>query len=154
MKRGFSILEALVIVALIAAILLIVVPNFFRMMQRWRIQSTAATISTNLNFARAAAIKQKKQYRVQIKDVGESPANTYRIQRDVSGDSGTYENYTKLDLDIPDGVDIKSGSLDEVVFDMRGAASPNGTITLESNDGSEWTITISPNGHVKPVKTS
>lgn len=56
--RGFSLIELMVAVAILAILLALAVPSFQDMIQRNRVRTAAADLTTGLNLARAEAIKR------------------------------------------------------------------------------------------------
>ena len=148
--RGFSLLEGLIVLGLIAIIVAVVLPNFMRILQGYRLQTSAQQIAINLRFARNAAVKQKVNYRVTFRNQthGTSP-NTYFFEHSPSG---TYVPYRKIDVSLPKGVLIKSGSVSQLEFDSRGRSTPSGVIRLEGKDGTQYEVSVSLNGGVSTEK--
>jgi len=159
-ERGYTLVEALVLVGLIGAILAVALPAFYRMLQAYRIQMAAQQITTSLRFARNAAVKQKMQYQVTF----DSGADNYRIEYNVSRSSPpSFVDYphpgcTSLLSDtrtctLPPKIDIKSGGLSSVIFDSRGAASTSGNIDLVGTDLAEYRVSLAITGAVTTTKT-
>ena len=151
--RGVSLLEILVVLGLMAALLVIGIPAFFRLLQGYRLQSTANIVATNLRFARSAALKQKVQYRITFNDSADSPPNTYKIEYQPP----TWPAVKNMDTSIPEQIVIDPTSLDTVIFDSRGAATVTGgtsSILLSSDNVGSYTITVSPTGAINTVRSS
>jgi len=148
-QQGVSLLEILIVLGIMAALLLVTIPAFYRLLQAYRLQTTASTISTNLRFARSAALKQKITYRLTFRDSSDINPNTYVVEYDPFGSFQTFNN---LDTKIPDRIDIDPASLDQVSFDSRGAASTSGFILLTGTDGSAYKITVSSTGAVNVIR--
>jgi Tfp pilus assembly protein FimT len=146
--KGYSILEALVVIALMGVLLAIVLPALYRFFQVYRVQTAAQRLAINIRFARNAAVKQKVNYRITVRDEthGSAP-NTYIFENDPEGD-GTFASYDNLDVSIPSGVLIKSGSVSQLEFDSRGRSSASGVIRLEGKSDTEYEISVSINGAV------
>jgi Tfp pilus assembly protein FimT len=144
---GYTLIEAFIVVALIAAIMAVALPALFRAYQANKVQMAARTMSTNLRFIRMAAVKQKINYTVTVRDEtdGSNP-NSYIVQYDRFRDGSTYD-YEKLDTDIPSGVIIDSSSLDSISFDPRGGATA-GTILFIGQDSTKYQVTITLAGSV------
>ena len=149
-------MEILVVMALMAALLVILIPAFFRLLQGYRLQSTANIIATNLRFARSAALKQKVQYRLTFKDNGDSPPNTYTIE--YAPGNSCCQRVRNMDTDVPEQVAIDPSSVDQVTFDSRGAAEITGgtgsSIVLTGAGVGTYTITVSRTGAINTVRTS
>jgi len=153
-RNGYSLIEALVVLGIMAMILLIVMPFFYRMLQAYRTQTAATLMATNLRFARNAAVKQKVKYRFTFQDEGAVSPNTYYVERDTSG-SGSYSTYEEMDTDFPDGIKIDSTSTDTITFDSRGGAilSPTSTVILiEGPNDLNFQINISLTGAISVEK--
>jgi Tfp pilus assembly protein FimT len=152
--RGVSLLEILVVLGLMAALLVILIPAFFRLLQGYRLQSTANVVATNLRFARSAALKQKVLYRITVNDSADSPPNTYKIESQPP----FWPAVKNMDTDIPEQIVIDPTSLDTVIFDSRGAATVSGgtnsSILLSSDDVGSYTITVSPTGAINTTRSS
>lgn len=116
--RGFSLLEALITVSLVAALVLVTVPTMFRFFQVLRLESAAYEIATNLRLARNASVKQKVNYKVLF-----SLPRNYEIQNNKTG---AYLKFTHTDVTVPQGVQFDGSSLTEVVFNPRGRATLTG----------------------------
>ncbi len=79
-ERGFSLLEALVVLALIAVLVLILIPNLTAMYRAYRVDTAASQLAMNLRFARNAAVARRVTYRVSVvQNDGSALANSYSI---------------------------------------------------------------------------
>jgi type II secretory pathway pseudopilin PulG len=120
--------EIIIVIALIAIVMAIALPQFYRVYQNYRAQTAVERISINLRFARLAAVKKRVQYRVLVDDVN----NTYTVEWDPQKD-GSFETYAQLDTSMPDStVDILGGGLSQIIYNPRGAADVAGTIRVSS----------------------
>ena len=145
---GYTLIETLVVVGLIAAILAVAIPALYRTYQANRVQAAARTMASNLRFARMAAVKRKVTFQVTVLDETDvSNPNTYSVQFDPTR-SESFQNYNKLETNIPQGVIIDSSSLNSVQFNSRGGALPSGSILLIGRDATKYNIRISPAGSV------
>ena len=153
-RAGFSLVEGLVVIGIIALIVAIALPDISRILQRHRVQTAAQQLAINIRFARNAAVKQKINYRITIRNETHSTSpNTYFFEYAPARDNPpTYQTYTKLDVSIPDGVLIKSGSISQSAFDSRGRSSQAGAIRLEGEDGTQYEILITLNGGVTTTR--
>jgi Tfp pilus assembly protein FimT len=155
-QRGATLLEILVVLGLMVALLVVLIPAFFRLLQGYRLQSTANIVATNLRFARAAALKQKVLYRLTFRDSGEAPPNTYTIE--YAPGSVCCQPVRNMDTNISDRVQIDPTSIDVVDFDSRGAATITGgstsSILLTSESVGSYTITVSSTGAINTIRNS
>jgi type II secretory pathway pseudopilin PulG len=148
-QQGVSLLETLIVLGMFVTLLLIMIPSFYRLLQNYRVQTTANTISTNLRFARSAALKQKITYRITFRDSSDINPNTYIVEYNPFG---SFQIFSNLDTKIPDRVNIDPTSLDEVSFDSRGAASTSGFILITGPNATSYKIKVSPTGAVDMIK--
>ncbi len=114
-KRGFSILEAVIVAGLIAIIAAVFLPTFFHVIKNYRSETSAEQIVMNLRFARMAAVKKRRNYQVTF---SADPTNTYQVLMDENKD-GAFETYRNADTSIPSGVKILSGGITSVTFNAR-----------------------------------
>lgn len=54
--KGYTLLEMLVVIAIVAIVSAIAMPQFTRLIELWRIASNLETLSTSIDFARAEAL--------------------------------------------------------------------------------------------------
>jgi prepilin-type N-terminal cleavage/methylation domain-containing protein len=147
-EKGLSLVEVLVVLSVLGAILLIVMPDFIRLLQGWRARTAAQQIVINMRFARNAAVNQKVPYRAVIQDesAGSNP-NSYAILYDPQR-SGSFKQVPTLDPYIPIGTKIKTGSVGSVDFDTTGRANPTGSVYVQGVDNSLYTITVNLSGAI------
>lgn len=74
-QGGFSLIEVLVVVAIMAATLVITIPNFVKTISRTKIRSAAEEVYNAVSIARGRAIAENVDYRVEFDIVN----NTYSI---------------------------------------------------------------------------
>ena len=132
-ERGFTLLEAVIVVGLIAVVVAVTIPPFYKIIQKYRAQTAAEQVAMNLRFARLAAVKKRIRFRVVF---NATPTNTYQMQSNPTRGSGTWEDYKYADTSIPDSLKILSGGISNVVFTPRGSANLNGgnTIRIQSTE--------------------
>ncbi len=73
-QSGFTLMELMIIIAIIGVLIGIAVPNFLGWLPKYRLRSAADELFTNLNLAKMAAVRSGDNCRV---DFG---ANSYTIQ--------------------------------------------------------------------------
>jgi prepilin-type N-terminal cleavage/methylation domain-containing protein len=158
-ERGVTLIEALVVIALIGLLTAVFTPFFLGMLQRYRAQTAAEQIEVNLRYARYAAVKTKLRHQILIRDNGFGTPelkNTYVVLQDKDGDRtfDTDTEATNNDTTLPHGIIIVGGSIDEVTFNARGAATITGgsDIKIQTQDGTIWSITVQTNGSVAKVQ--
>ena len=67
-QRGFSLVEMMIVVVLLAIVSAIAVPSFTQMIQNTRIRTAAESIQNGLQVARAEAVKRNAKVKFQLND--------------------------------------------------------------------------------------
>ena len=62
--RGFTLIELMVVVALVSVILALAIPSFTGMLARKRLEGVALELGTDLQYARSEAVQQNAQVQV------------------------------------------------------------------------------------------
>ena len=129
-NSGFTIIEILTVLAIIAIVLGIVIPNVLGWLPRYRLSSGAEEIQSTLQLARLGAIKQN-------------------MKATVTFSTATHTFLTKIDDQtikngkMPAGIIIDSVSpSSQVEFDSRGLANDTSEIKVKNNQGGTKTITV------------
>jgi len=124
-NKGFSLVELIIVIAIIGIVMAIASPSFYKYRQNTNLKEATRNLSGDISLYRQTAIAQNVRYRI----VFNQPANTYTIQRENPANSGTYVNVT-----------AKSPALvSSSVTIMGGANSP-------SFSGGTAYVTIQPRG--------
>lgn len=149
-QRGYTLLEVVIVAGLIAVVAAIFVPAFFNVVQNYRSQVAVEQIMINMRFARMAAVKKRRNYRIVV---NADPTNTYTLEMDEDRD-GTFEPYRNADTTVASGLKILTGGITSVTFNARGAATISGgnTIRVQSSEDYIHRITVQTNGMVRMTK--
>lgn len=144
--RGFTLTELMIVVALMAILAAIAVPNIMAQMPKYRLNGAARQVLGDLMAARMQAVSQNKKVKVFFDNT-----HQYRICDDANGDGtvadGEGDVQTKdIQTEYHD-VTFNPIPGTNPVFQPRGTAS-NMTIILANSSGTK-TITISTAGRVK-----
>ena len=109
--QGFTLIEAMVVVALVAILAALAVPSFTTMIANQRVSSAAQELQTLLSFARAEAVYKRTQTTV--------TATGQKWEAKVVPDGPLLR-----EIVASDAVTITPGSDNGVAFDVTGAAKP------------------------------
>ena len=143
--RGFSLVELLLVLALIGILAVIAAPSFTGWIRSIRASSAADRLAADLALARVIAVRDGWTTSLRIEDGG-----TYRITRDdTDGNAVDVLMQTDLRDDYP-GVNV-SPSGTRIAFDSRGILRAAGdwetTLVVYQNGGYER-LTVSQVGRV------
>src|SRR5499433_2470662 len=129
-KRGFTLIELMIVVAIIGILAAIAIPNFIRFQARSK-QSEAKSNLKSLFTAERSFYQEKDKYSIYINEIGFSPERGNRYSYSLGGAtvqdrSGTTINTTAQDDSI--SVDtLKFPQFPKVQTYKAGATDPNGT---------------------------
>jgi len=121
-ERGFTVMELMVVVGLMAIISAIAMPSFISWLPSYRLSAGARQVAGDLQLARMKAISQNTTYRLNF-----ISGTQYRLEKDAGFtlESGPFT--------LPTGITASpTGATSE--FQSRGTASATDDITL-TNDG-------------------
>ncbi len=143
-KKGFTLIEMIITMAIIGIVSAIAIPNFSKWKEKHEIDGQAQKIYFDLMLARTAAVKSNNDVRVTFNLV----ANTYTIHEDNNNDGvvDAGENFKNAILEnnvqfaynvgISDTDNnavtsaVSFGGTQVVVFDSRGQANSSGSVLL------------------------
>jgi len=145
-QSGFTLVEAMIVVAIIAIMLAIGTPALLGSLPGMRVNGAAREVLSNLRLARTLAIERGTPVVVHF----HTPAtNNYVLAYDTNNngqfDAGTDELIQEVDLPATysgiaftsnvagtpgDGVNLDSGVANEVTFRSNGSASESGEVYL------------------------
>ena len=131
-NSGFTLIEVLTVIAIIAIVLGIVIPNVLGWLPRYRLSSGAEEIQSTLQLARLGAVKQNMNATVTFS------TTTHTFLASIDG-------RTIKKGKMPAGIIIDSvtSPSSQVQFDSRGLANgSNGIILVKNNQGGTKTITV------------
>lgn len=144
--RGFTLTELMIVVALMAILAAIAVPNIIAQMPKYRLNGAARQVLSDLMAARMQAVSLNKRVKVFFDN-----NHQYRICDDANSDGTVADgegNVQTKDIQT-EYYDVTFSPIPGTnpVFQPRGTAS-NMTIILANSSGTK-TITISTAGRVK-----
>lgn len=77
-QQGFTLIEVMVVVAVIATLAAIAAPSFAPLMERWRVRGAAEDLQASIHYARSEAIKRGGNVTIGAAD-GSSWANGWAV---------------------------------------------------------------------------
>lgn len=147
--RGYTLIELMVVVAVIAILTLMSIPNFLGWLHQYRLQEATVSLMNHLRAARLLAVFTGVKHEVQLKKFGEG--NYYQVvEKSPNGDK-IVPSIGRIVLDKQFGeVQIKSVSVSsgKVAFKPTGT-STNVTILLENSRGAQVKIIVNTFGRVR-----
>jgi len=158
-RKGYTLLEVLVVVAMVAAILLVSLPRLLWILQTFYVKSAASQMAMHIRFARNESVTRKIDYRIVIKNrTAPLKPNTYLIECDPQEDM-TFETVPNFTTNLPKGVEILNSAVFSsgvaiISFNSRGAAtslvgSPPYFIQIRSVNGETYQVQVQLTGSVQ-----
>lgn len=168
-SKGFSVLELIIVMAIIGILMAIAAPDFLGFSPRARLKSAALDIASIMQLARIKAIRDSSTWAIQF-DTGSA---RYRVLSNDGGDDdwddGDETVYRTVNLSDYPGVSYGSNATplnrpggsypadgvsfgsNRVVFNSDGSSGvPSGTVYVKNGDGDTFAVgTISATGRVK-----
>ena len=136
--KGFTLLELMITLGILAIVLTIAIPNFQRISINGNLRTAARDLIADFNALRAKAIAENTQYVLTF-----NGDNTYTVNP-ASGLPNGGKSPASIARDITiSGVPFAGGP---VTFSTRGTVSPGGNVVLTNSRGSTATITCNLSG--------
>lgn len=143
--HGFSLVEILVAIAILAILLGIAMPNFFTLMPTYRLNGAARQLLSDLMWARMKAVQEGNEFKVTFLD-----NHQYKLLDDDNNNGSADTGEWNLTKDIQTNYsDVTFSASANPIFYPRGNASANINITVTNSSGSTRTVKVSLTGRVK-----
>ncbi len=133
--RGFTVIELIITMALLAVLILIAIPSFHRISVNGNLKTAARDLIADFNFLREKAMAENTQFDLTF-NVG---SNSYTVVP-ASG----LPNGGKSPASIASDIYLTPGT--PVTFLTRGTLSQAGSVALTNSRGSTATITYNLSG--------
>ncbi len=145
-KSGFTLMELMVAIAIIAIMSGIAIPNIIGWLPGYRLRSATRDIVSCLQNAKLRAVKENERVVVSFDEDNES----YQSFIDINS-NGSYDATETIvgQKTVPEGIDIKSSAI--FIYSSRGllAGGIAGTITMENTKSQSTEININLAGSIR-----
>ena len=144
-SSGFTILELSVVIAIVAILSAIAIPNYISWLPKHRLQSSALAVQAAINLAKMTAIKENTDVILTFDPANESYLAFIDTNEDGSQDAG---ERTVRNKGMSPGIDLKETTIpgNQLTFDSRGLADVSMNITLENKSAEIRTISVTITG--------
>lgn len=145
--RGFSLVELMVVIAVIGIITAVATPFFLSFLQAQRLRGAAQQVQTFLNQARQLAIARNISYRVEVNQTG-TGLRFVRVSDSTpwTGPGTDGSGYFGLDTEIQ----LINQSGTNPTFNPFGAASTAGTLRVRNLQGTQCLdVIVSVSGRIR-----
>lgn len=137
-KRGVTLIELVIVMAIIAIGAVLLVPNLGAWLPNYRLRSAARDITSTLRVAQMKAVSTNLDHRVSFTE-GTGNAGSYVIERSTGG-VWVSEGGSKT---LPTGIQLTTNFTNErVVFKPNSAVEMGGSISLRNPKGTIRTISV------------
>jgi type IV fimbrial biogenesis protein FimT len=158
-RRGFTLIEACVALAVTAVIAAAAAPGLQRLIDARRLEGAAAQLASDLQFARVSAVARGERVRFSVLN---APAGRcYVVHTGSAGQcqctaqaaaaqcTGAARELRTVRLDGADGVLLQSKAGSFVFDPLHGTVSPADTLSLTGRDGRELRHVVNVMGRVR-----
>lgn len=145
--RGFTLIELMVTLSILAVITLIATPSLASALENQKLKQAAIDVKVALQNARSQAVLTSSQQVVCAKTLSESTENCGAALKGYAQLSNQQKQQKIHVLELDENVYLKSGSATEFIFSSQGYTNQQ-TLTLCAT-GRSYVITLYMPGHVE-----
>ncbi len=146
-SKGFTMIELMIILAVLAILIGIAIPSYNSLMPRYRLNGAARLVATDLSGARMKAVKLNRRVQVFFSSPEYKICDDANQNGTVATDEGDVQNID-LQTQYP-GVSLSSSGGD-LIFHPRGTAVNEVTVTLTNASGFKQ-VEVNIAGRVKQL---
>ena len=141
--RGFTLLELMIALAVIAILAGIAVPNYIGWLPKRHLRSSAVDVQSAIQLAKMTAIRENTSVSLKF-DTG---SDNYQAFIDANAD-GNPDGAVFRSKEMSPGIDMTGTGFgsDTITFNSRGLADAAGNITLRNNLGQNLTVSVTLTG--------
>jgi len=152
-NKGFTLIELMVVISIIAIMLAVGIPMFLRELPNYRLREAARQVFQDMNLAKMHAISTNQNYGIYFNHSGATVNGTQNHRYTLFQDSGTIAGQLdandykeKENWSLPDTITIQATTFanNTVIFRPR-ANSNGGTVTLSNQNGKTSTVDVLAN---------
>lgn len=140
-RAGFSLVEMLIVIAIIGLITLISLPIYQRVKPTINLDSKTRILVSDLRYAQQLAVTEQANHQVEFNQI----LNQYTIRNQATNEiikTETINQSIRIES-------VNNLTDNTVVFNVTGAAVKDGSIVLINSNNATSTISIKPSGYVK-----
>lgn len=132
-KRGFTLIEAVIVAVLIGIMSAIAIPRFGKVMTKLKMKASGRDIISQLRLARSYAVSQKNPFGVYF-DIENNQFVIFEDVVNLSSLTYDYGDSTIKTFTLPVDINFSYSSFnnDVVIFRSNGSASSTGSVDLYS----------------------
>lgn len=144
-QSGFTLIEMMIVIAVLAIVAAIAIPNFMSLLPGMRLNGAARQVMGDLMAARMKAVKQNNRFRVFFNN---PETNQYQILDDDNNNNSANDGEATTTKNIQDNYhDVTFSATTNPIFYPRGTAYGT-TVTVTNSSGSK-DVKVAITGRVK-----
>jgi prepilin-type N-terminal cleavage/methylation domain-containing protein len=140
MKKAFSLMEMLIVMAIIGILAATIVMGINSFLPHWQLSGSARLLTSKLRQAQEEAVTTQKQHRIYFNST--VPPVSFQLVKVDSGDQ------VLETIALPKNISLQLNIANPITFSADGGPDTNGSLILNLG-GTGKTIEISPAGIIK-----